>query len=920
MSMGPGTRLGPYEIQSLLGAGGMGQVYRAIDTNLRRSVAIKVLPDGFAEDPDRLARFRREAEVLGALNCENIAQIYGLEKTADSVALVLELVEGETLADRITRGPIPIDEALPIARQIADALEAAHEQGIIHRDLKPANIKVRPDGTVKVLDFGLAKLSEAGSGIREPGSVHAQLSLSPTITSPARMTGIGVLLGTAAYMSPEQARGGSVDRRTDMWAFGCVLYEMLTAMRVFDGSTVSDALAAVLKTEPDLRTLPANTPAPIRKLLRRCLEKDRKRRLDSAADARLEIDEGIRPSEETAVPGAAHARSAGWPRTLPWVVAGVLATGLTVVVALWPPWRTQASAVPVRLSAELGADASLLTDQGPSAVISPDGEMLAFTAQPKEGAGSQLFVRRLRELQASVLPGTQGARNPFFSPDGQWIAFFAGGKLKKIATTGGAVVTLCDAQNGRGGDWGKDGTIVFSPNNTLMVNLLRVSAAGGTPEPATTLGTDETTHRWPQIIGGGKAVLYSAARTQTAWEEGTIIVQPLPAGPPKIVQRGGYFGRYVSSGHLLYVHDGTLFAEPFDVDRLEVTGKGVPVLENVTASPAVTGGAQIAFSPSGTLVYVPAQRRALDAPIVWMNHDGKTTSLRATAANWANLSFSPDGRSFAMYINDGVQSDVWTYDLTRDTLSRVTFDSAEDSVPVWSADGRRIAFASNRAEKSATNIYWQRADGTGEPQRLTESKNNQVPTSWHPSGKFLAFYEQTPQNRLDLMILPMDGDEASGWKPGKPTVFLSTPFAEQFPVFSPDGHWLAYASNESGRNEVYVRPFPGPGGKWQISADGGVLARWSRAHNELMFESPDQRLMVVSYKVQGDSFVADKPRLWSPRPFESRAVGWDFDVHPDGERVAVAPTPETAAEAKQDKVVFVLDFADDLRRLAPPAR
>jgi serine/threonine protein kinase/Tol biopolymer transport system component len=917
MSLEPGTRLGPYEIVCAIGAGGMGEVYRATDTNLKRVVAIKVLPDPFAADPDRLARFQREAELLGALNSHHIAQIYGLQKTGDSVALVLELVDGETLADRIARGPVPLEEALPIASQIADALDAAHQRGIIHRDLKPANIKVRSDGTVKVLDFGLAKLTETTT---DSTAMSGHLSFSPTITTPAQMTGVGALLGTAAYMSPEQARGATADRRTDLWSFGCVLFEMLTGTRLFDGGTVSDALAAVLKTEPQWAALPANTPAPIRRLLRRCLEKDRARRLESAADARLEIEEAGKPSEESSRLPSSAPRAALWRRMLPWALTALFAAVLLAVVVSWAPWRSSPPITPVRLNADLGADASLVTEQGPAAILSPDGEILVFAATPNGSADSQIFVRRLRELEASPLAGTQGARNPFFSPDGQWIAFFAGGKLKKVATTGGAVVTLCNAENGRGGDWGEDGTIIFTPNNTLTITLLRVSAAGGTPEPASMLGLNETTHRWPQIVGGGRAIVYSAARTLTEWDEGWIVVQPLPAGTPKVVQRNGYFGRYLPSGHLAFVRDGTLFAEPFDLDRMEVTGKAVPILESVTASPNATGGAQVAFSRGGAMVYVPAVRQSLDAPLVWMTRDGKTTPLRTATANWANPSFSPDGRTLAMYIVDGRRSDVWTYEPGRDTLSRFTFNDARDVIPIWTADGRRITFASNRADQNAFNIYWQRGDGTGEPQRLTDSKNSQTPTSWHPSGKFLAFFEEVPEKRFDLMILPIEGDDAAGWKPGKPTVFLSTPFNEQFPVFSPDGRWLAYSSNESGRNEVYVRPFPGPGGKWQVSADGGGLPRWSRTRHELLFEGPDDRLMVASYSVQADAFVPDKPRVWSMRRFGGRDLGWDFDLHPDGERVAVAPVPDSVTTIKRDKLVFLFDFLDDVRRASSTSK
>jgi serine/threonine-protein kinase len=911
LSLTPGTRIGVHQIAAQIGVGGMGEVYRATDTNLKRQVAIKVLPASVAGDADRLARFQREAEVLAALNHPNVAAIYGLEKTPDFTALVMELVEGEDLSQRIARGAIPIDEALPIARQIADALEAAHERGIIHRDLKPANIKVRADGTVKVLDFGLAKAMEPAAGS------SPNMSMSPTLTTPA-MTQAGIILGTAAYMSPEQARGRAADRRADIWAFGAVLFEMLTGTRAFGGDDISDTLANVLKVDPDWQRLPADVPARVRQVIRACLQKNPKQRIGDVQDARLALEGAFETAvpQTTVPPGVAEPRSTV-ARALTWTLA-VSTLGLgTVLIMLWAPSRTRPSEQPVRLQAGLGADVSLLTDQGAAVVLSPDGRLLAFAAQASGSTDSQLFVRRLNQLPAVALAGTEGARNPFFSPDGQWVAFFAGGKLKKIATTGGAAVTLCDAPNGRGGSWADDDTIVFSPNSVRAVTLLRVPSAGGKPEPASKLALDETTHRWPQVIGGGKAVLYSAARTLTAWEEAKLVVQPLPTGAPKIVLQGGYYGRYLPSGHLVYMHAGTMFAVPFDLTRLEVTGQAVPVLENVTASPAVTGGAQFAVSPGGTLVYVSGQPVETEAPVVWMNREGKTTPLRTKAANWANPAFAPDGRQLAMYINDGTQSDIWIYDVMRDALSRFTFEPSDESFATWTADGRRIAFASNRADKSASNLYWQRADGTGEVQRLTESTNVQIPTSWRPSGKFLAFFEVNPKTRNDLMILPMEGNEAAGWKPGKPTVFLSTPFSEAFPIFSPDGRWLAYTSGESGRNEVYVRPFPGPGGKWQISADGGGLARWSRVRNEVFFQAPDNRLMVASYKVEGDAFRADKPRVWSERPFFPRSLGWDFDLHPDGERVAVAPVVEGRVAPKQDKAVFVFNFLDELRRLAP---
>jgi serine/threonine protein kinase len=905
VALTPGARIGPYEVAALIGEGGMGKVWRAHHTALNRDDALKVLPEPFASDADRLARFRREAQVLASLNHPNIAHVYGLEQADGVQALVMELVEGETLADRIARGPIPVDEALPIARQIAEALEAAHEQGIVHRDLKPANIKVREDGTVKVLDFGLAKL--AGSPV--VATANPALSISPTITSPALMSGIGVLLGTAAYMSPEQAKGKPADKRSDLWAFGCVLFEMLTGSRAFEGIDISETLASVLKTEPNWTALPRAVPTPVRTLLALCLEKDRSRRMTDIAIAQFLLSDAagtLATSREV----APHPQSV-LSRPLPWIVAAAFVSG----IALWAPWRTTVPSESFRLSTELGADVSLVTDQGAAAVLSPDGTTVAFTARTAESETSQLYVRRLQQLRATVLSGTDGARNPFFSPDGQWIGFFAGGRLKKISVTGSASVTLCDAVNGRGGSWADDGTIVFSPGGASGTALVRVSSAGGTPEPLTKFEPGEVMQRWPQMLPGSKAVLFVSAG-QNSWDTANIVVQTVPTGTRTIVQKGGYYARYLPSGHLVYLHEGTLFAAPFDIDRLQVTGQAVPVLEDVTTS-AATGGAQFAVGDNGTLLYLPGEGFSQSSPIAWIDASGKISSLRAASSNWAGPEFSPDGRRLAMFIYDGKQSDVWVDDWERDTLSRLTFDASDDTMPKWTPDGRRITFASARADKSTSNIYWQPADGTGEVQRLTESKNNQAPSSWHPSGKFLIFYEANPQTGGDLMILPMEGDEVSGWKPGKPTPFLNSPFSETFATFSPDGRWLAYNSNESGRQEVYVRPFPGPGGKWQISTNGGAYPRWSRKRNEIFFQSPapENRIMVAPYIVEGNSFNVGKPRLWAERRLMPRLVGWNFDIHPDGERIVIAP--DTQETFKQDKVVFIFNFFDELRRRVP---
>ena len=886
-------------------------------------MAIKVLPDLFVRDAERLARFIREAQTLASLNHPNIATIHGLEQTGDAHALVMELVTGEDLSQRIARRAIPIDEALPIAKQIADALEAAHEQGIIHRDLKPANVKVRADGTVKVLDFGLAKAMD-------PVGRAPNVSQSPTITTPAHlregyggqaMTQAGIILGTAAYMSPEQALGKPVDKRTDIWAFGCVLYEMLTGVRAFAGDEVSDTLAFVITKEPAWSALPASTPASIRRLLRRCLAKDRRQRLSDIADVRLEIadvgaEQGAEVSSMAATSPTITPKLFSWS-SMAFALAGILALAVSIAISPWASWQSPPAPVsPIRLSAEVGTDVVISA----GFALSPDGSLLAFSGV-RSGL-RQLYVRRLDQLQAIAFPGTVGAATPFFSPDGQWIGFFAEGKLKKVAVTGGAAVPVCDAPDPRGGAWGEDGDIVFnlaSSDSSPRNALLRVSSDGGTPRPATTFTDDEVTHRWPQVLPGARAILYTAHNRGNDYADANIVVQPLPNGPRKILQRGGSFGRYVPSGHLVYVHDGTLFAAPFDRVALEVTGPGRPVIENIANNP-VTGVAQFAFAANGTAVYRSGQTSSTDLPIEWLTRDGKITPLRATTAIWSHPQFSPDGTRLAMDIIDNGQTDIVVYDWARDMLTRLTFGAEQDQAPAWTPDGRRITFVSGRVADGRRNLYWVRADGGGDPQQLSDSTSlGAIATgSWHPSGRFLAFQEGSG-GVTDLMILPMEGDEVSGWKPGKPYVFLKTPAAESAPYFSPDGRWLAYHSNESGRNEVYVRPFPQREGKWRVSDGGGQEPTWSRAKRELLYLTLDNQIMAVQYTAEGDSFRTEAPRLWTEQrilPLFSRPGRRSMDLHPDGERVAAAVATEGQAEDRPDKVVFIFNFFDELRRIA----
>jgi Tol biopolymer transport system component len=914
----PGTRLGVYEVGALIGSGGMGEVYRARDTRLQRDVALKILPDAFAADPDRLARFEREARTLAVLNHPHIAQIHGFEHADGIHALVMELVEGEDLSQRTGRGRIPLDEALPIAGQIADALEAAHAAGVVHRDLKPANIKVRPDGTVKVLDFGLAKAFDARA--TEAGS--ASVSLSPTLTA---ATGVGVILGTAAYMSPEQARGKHVDKRADIWAFGCVLFEMLTGKRAFDGDDVTDVLAFIITKEPDWGALSPGTPAPLQKLLRRCLEKDRKRRLADIADARFELEEAAHPPAATVAAPVSVARSRVFV-WLPWLVSA--AALVTLVLVGWR-WYSAPLSAPVRVVSDIGADASLVIDQGAAFALSPNGQLLAFVAQAA-GAPAQLFVRRLDQLSATPLAGTVDARNPFFSPDGQWIGFFADGKLKKISVSGGAAVTLCDAPRGRGGSWSSDGTIVFTPESTGRTALRRVSDTGGVSQQIGEAVDSELVQRYPQVLPGGRAVLYAVNVTAGNNETARVVVQPLPEGPRRVLREGAYYPRYAASGHLLFVHEGTLFAQAFDVERLELAGEPIPILEGIATS-GLIGGAQIAVSESGTFAYLPGNRVqgvGGSAPILWLDRVGGTTPLRPQPSEWSNPRFSPDGRRLALDINVNGNIDVWTYDWERDALELLTRDPRVDRRPVWTPDGSRIVFASTAGGAGTAMMYWRRADGTGEPTRLLDTDLASEPSSWHPNGKVLAFTQYGRDTFEDLMTVTVEGDERTGWDVGTPQVFLKTPVREMEPMFSPDGRWIAYYSQESGRNEVYVRSFPDGGNRVLVSTAGGVDPAWSRASQELFYWSglgltgtaQGGELYAASYRVDQGTLLFDRPRAIPNARIGPRPRQRDFDVHPDGKRFAVGPVAPAPPATAQRSVVLVFNFFEELKRMAPRGR
>ena len=895
MSLKPGTTLGPYEVLAAIGAGGMGEVYKARDTKLDRDVALKILPDAFVNDPERLARFQREAKVLASLNHPNIAAIYGLEESGDSPALVLEYVPGPTLQDRIAKGPIPLDEALPIARQIAEALEAAHEQGIIHRDLKPANVKVKDDGTVKVLDFGLAKALQ-------PELSDLDAADSPTMTMTAAATKMGVIMGTAAYMSPEQARAGTADRRSDIWAFGVVLLEMLTGQAPFTGKTVSDTLALVLTKEPDWATLPANTPGPVRRLLRRCLEKEPKQRLGFIGDARLDIDDAkAEPDAET--PAATSvAQPALWQRPVS-VAAIALVTAAVVGLAVWsltrltPPPLTR-FAIATSPSPSFGG----LGDTS-AVALSPDGHQIVYV-----GPERQLYVRDLDRLDAVLLRGAEGAINPFFSPDGQWVGFRANdNQLKKVSIHGGPPVTLGPTQGIQGASWGPDDTIIFS--EFPPGGLLRIPAAGGDPEPLTTLLEGEVTHVWPEILPGGEAVLFTV-RTGQGSANTQIDVLRLDTGERTPLVSGGSYPRYAPTGHLIYAVDGTLRAVPFDVASLTVTGDPVPVLEGVTTTSR--GAAHASFASDGTLVYISgvAGDSSSRTTLVWVDRNGTEEPLVAEPRGYQYLSISPDGTQVALDIRDE-ESDIWIWDLARETLTRLTFASEVESYPVWTPDGQRVAFGSTR--DGPTDIFWKAADGTGTVERLTESDTVQSPNAFTPDGNHLVFRQTSPETRQDLMTLAMDGDRAS-------EPLLATEFSELNAELSPDGRHMAYQSDASGEYEIYVRSFPDvdAGGQWQISTDGGIQPLWGPDGRELFYREPSGAVMAVTVEMD-PSFRRGTPTMLFGGGYLV-ALGHSYDIHPDGQRFLMVKDSGQADGFAKNELVIVLNWFAELQARVPTGR
>jgi Tol biopolymer transport system component len=884
MSLSPGSRVGSYEVLSVLGAGGMGEVYRARDLKLGRDVALKVLPDLFAGDADRLARFEREAQVLASLNHSNIAQIYGVEDSGNVRALVMELVEGPTLADRIAAGPLPLDEAMAIAKQIVHALESAHQVGIIHRDLKPANIKVRPDGTVKVLDFGLAKALEP------IGSARASVSMSPTLSIHA--THAGLILGTAAYMAPEQARGKPVDTRADIWAFGVVLFEMLTGRRPFDpltstgssrasssgdGDSVSDTLASILKSEPTWSLLPNDTPPPVQRLLRRCLAKDREQRLQHIGDARLEIDDALRPISADSVPRREIGRGQS-----PWMWIAAVLLVAAVIAAIFALRTTRAPAPP-----ELYVDITTpVTTGAASFAMAPDGRSIVFSGRGT--AGTQLWLRSLETPATRPLPGTQGGEWPFWSPDSRSIGFFAGNKLKRLDIDAGDSQGLANVLTPAGGTWNQDGVILYVANDSAGV--LQISAAGGEPRRAT---AGDLATRLPQFLPDGKHFLfYVASGTVPA---GVYVGELGNQDVRRIMAADG--PAIFASGHLLFVRERNLLAQRFDPSTQQPSGPLVSVAEDV---PVTLFAAAVSASAAGHIAYragSPESRRQL----VWFDRSGKQgVAVGDVGQLMSNPTLSPDGRHVVVQRTVQGNIDLWSIDLERNVSSRLTVNPEIDSLPVWSPDGSRILFNTTGREDRAGFVIM-RIDGAAplEPVRVASGTGAKIATDWSSDGRFLLYKQFDQTTSTDLWALPMQGDQP-------PMPVVQTPYAERDGQFSPDVKSVAYESDESGQPNIYLQPFPGPGTKVRVSPDGGTQVRWRRDGKELFYIAADQSLMAVPIGVTAGAAKLGIPvRLFQIRTAPVRSISrQQYVVSADGQRFLII----TAGDAPLSPITLVLNW------------
>jgi serine/threonine-protein kinase len=894
MPLKPGTRMGSYEVVSAIGVGGMGEVHRARDLALHRLVAIKTLPDIFVADAERAARFAREAHALAALNHPNIAQIYGLIGPTDGgPAIVMELVEGQDLAQRIALGAMPVDEALPIARQVADALCAAHEQGIVHRDLKPANIRVRSDGTVKVLDFGLAK---AVAPVGQRFSAHAGLEDCPTMTT-LPMTASAVILGTAAYMAPEQARGGEVDKRVDIWAFGCLLFEMVTGRRAFGGANAQETITAVLRDEPDWGLLPPGLSASAERFLRRCFAKNPRERVQDAGDLRLALDGAFDVPSAGAGTFPAAITSRPVRTRLGYVASVMLTASVLASAAVWwlrpGPSLTETRIRRFVISPE---PASLqVATSNRDVAISPDGTLLAYMA--KEGSVAALYVRRLDSLTPILLRRSDRYFEPFFSHDSRWVAFNdeTDLTLRKIPVTGGPPVAIAQINAEMlGASWRADDTIVYATQDGLW----RVSAGGGTPESLLKRNSarGELSLAWPTVLPGSETILY-AVRSGGRVEDWAVHALDLGNGATKLVVRGGTNPLYSPTGHLLYTVEQVLHGIAFDTTRIETRGEAIPLVEGVLAK--ASGGSNVVLAADGTLAYVAGGDRFGMRDLMWLHRDGRTEWLGLPPRPYGVARISPDGRRIAAEVR-WEQWELWTWDVVRRVLSLLTTPPNSDSYPVWTPDSRELVFASQR--EGSRRLYVQAADGTGHPRRLVEAFNADAVT---PDGRHVIF-RRDGVNGSDLMMAPVDGRS-------EPVPLVATRANELNGEVSFHGRWLAYQSDESGNNEVYVRPFPNVrGGRWQISYGGGRQPMWGRDGRELFFIDAQRRLAAVRVS-PGAALVTSRPERVSEVAFFTELASRSYDISHDGKRFLVL---QRVPGTHQPNILLVENWTRELTRIS----
>jgi serine/threonine protein kinase/Tol biopolymer transport system component len=873
--LSPGQSVGPYRVVEKIGEGGMGEVFRAHDARLKRDAALKVLPASAIGAAEKRRRFEREAQVLAALDHPFIARVYGVELDGDEPIIVMELVDGETLADRLRRGALPIEDAISIALQLCDGLEAAHERNVIHRDLKPANIKIRPDGTIKILDFGIARVLSTDTVV--------DTANSPTMLGGS--TDAGIILGTAAYMSPEQARGRVVDKRADIWAFGCILYEMLVGTAVFTGESTTDILADVVKADPDWAKLPAATPQHLIEVLKRCLQKNPKDRLRDVADARYAIEHA--PPAHHVVQTSRHERPS-WPRALAWFVAGA-AVAAALMIAL--PLRRQntAPADPVHSTIVLPSNTSLALSRGSAVALSPDGRLLAFSG--RAAGKTQLYLRALDQFEAKPLAGTDEAANPFFSPDGRWIGFFANEKLKKVSINGGAPVTVADALNPRGHAWSVDDNIFVTASNNSGIG--RVDARGGKLEPFTRLEQGELSHRWPSLLPDG--TLLFSVWNDNGWELSRVAAQGEDGKHRMLVEAGGGYPRYIrdtdGKGFLVYGRSEGLLAAPLDERTISLTGQALPIIDGILTN--LSGGAHFDLSRSGTLAYVPGDFAESTRDLVWIGRDGQPVADAQTFAGLTRTyDVSPDNTKVLR--NSG--GDVWADEFGSTRTTRLTSSPEQGNFGgIWSPDGRAVSFARGLA----TNVDIIYRTGDGKEQQLTSSPGSKAPTSISPDGRHVLYYQFDAVSLSDIWVVEIANPQPRPW--------LKTPANESFAKFSPDGRWIAYRSNESGRFEIYVRSFAGDGAPIRISTDGAVSPSWAPQTNELFYRELGGRIMAVTFR-SGDRFEAEKPRAL----FDATRYENTFSASPDGQKFALMPL--LSSELTSTRINLVQNFLTELRQ------